>query len=390
MNVLLIVLGVIAIAGGVAVVFHSKESKSVRGGVLGAFVLILGLFGFLFGLSFKMVPTGYTGVKVSFGHVSGEVLPEGFNFKKPFVEHIKLISNKQCDKEVEAQIWGETSEKTPVYAKGITVSYRVSSERSAWVLANISNPDDLVSQTVVTSSVKSAMAELGAEEVTVRSKVEPLVREKLSQSVDEKYGNGTVEIVKVIIDQMDFEDSYNEAIAKRSIAKQVQATQEIENNFEVNEINRKAYEKCKRYADSFPIMLPDKDERGNVIPPQKERNGLFILAKIKNSFESNENATEAEIMRLYEEIPLLVIDDIGSEQPTEWGITRIYAIINARYEAYMPTIVTTNYTADDLIRRMTPSFGGKLGDMRNAEKTLDRLREMCVGIEMCWESWRTK
>ena len=194
--------------------------------------------------------------------------------------------------------------------------------------------------------------------------------------------------------------------------------------FEVNEINRKAYEKCKRYADSFPIMLPDKDERGNAIPPQKERNGLFItgsygtgkthlacaianqlmqggtpticmtmidlLAKIKNSFESNENATEAEIMRLYEEIPLLVIDDIGSEQPTEWGITRIYAIINARYEAYMPTIVTTNYTADDLIRRMTPSFGGKLGDVRNAEKTLDRLREMCVGIEMYWESWRTK
>lgn len=230
MNALLIILGVIAIVGGVAVVFHSKKSKSVRGGVLGALVLILGLFGFLFGFSFKIIPTGYTGVRVSVGQVSGEVLLEGFNFKKPFVEHIKLISNKQRDKEVEAQIWGETSEKTPVYAKGVTVSYRVSSERSAWVLANISNPDDLVSQTIVASSVKSAMAELGAEEVTVRSKVEPLVREKLSQSVNEKYGNGTVEIVKVIIDQMDFEDGYNEAIAKRSIAKQIQTTQEIENN----------------------------------------------------------------------------------------------------------------------------------------------------------------
>lgn len=194
--------------------------------------------------------------------------------------------------------------------------------------------------------------------------------------------------------------------------------------YEVTEVNRKVYEKCKRYADSFPIMLPTKDERGNVIPPQKERNGLFItgsygtgkthlacaianqlmqggtpvicmtmidlLAKIKNSFDTSEDTTEAEIMKLYEDIPLLIIDDIGSEQPTEWGITRIYAIINARYEAYMPTIITTNYTADELIRRMTPSFGGKLGDTRNAEKTLDRLREMCVGMEMYWESWRTK
>lgn len=194
--------------------------------------------------------------------------------------------------------------------------------------------------------------------------------------------------------------------------------------FEVNEINRRAYEKCKRYADSFPIMLPTKDERGNVTPPQKERNGLFIsgtygtgkthlacsianqlmrggtpvicmtmidlLAKIKNTFDTSENATEAAMMRLYEDVPLLIIDDMGSEQATEWGITRIYSIINARYEAYMPTIVTTNYTGEELIRRMTPSYGGKPGDMRNAEKTLDRLREMCVGIEMSWESWRTK
>lgn len=194
--------------------------------------------------------------------------------------------------------------------------------------------------------------------------------------------------------------------------------------FEVTDINRKAYEKCKRYADSFPIMLPTKDERGNVVPPKKERNGLFItgsygtgkthlacaianqlmqggtavicmtmidlLAKIKSTFEKDDTATEAEVMRLYEEIPLLIIDDIGSEQPTEWGNTHIYSIINARYEAYMPTIVTTNYTGNELIRRMTPTYGGKLGDTRNAEKTLDRLREMCAGMEMYWESWRSK
>ncbi|MCD7812007.1 MAG: ATP-binding protein [Ruminococcus sp.] len=194
--------------------------------------------------------------------------------------------------------------------------------------------------------------------------------------------------------------------------------------FEVNDMNRRAYEKCKRYADSFGIMLPTEDERGNKLPPKKERNGLFItgsygtgkthlasaianqlihggmavicmtmidlLAKIKNSFDTDTQVTEAAIMKLYEEIPLLIIDDIGSEQPTEWGSTRIYAIINARYEAYMPTIVTTNYTGDELIRRMTPTYGGKPGDTRNAEKTLDRLREMCVGIEMYWESWRTR
>lgn len=190
--------------------------------------------------------------------------------------------------------------------------------------------------------------------------------------------------------------------------------------FEVNKENQKAYQAAKRYADSFPMMLPTKDERGNTTPPRKERNGLFVtgsygtgkthlaaavanqliqagtpvicltmidlLARIKQTFDRADNATEADIMRIYEEIPLLIIDDIGSEQSTEWGVTKVFAIINARYEAFMPTIITTNYSAEELIRRMTPTGG----DSRNAEKTLDRLKEMCVGLEMFWESWRPR
>lgn len=193
--------------------------------------------------------------------------------------------------------------------------------------------------------------------------------------------------------------------------------------FEVTPENKRAYGVARRYADSFHERLPKKDERGNIKPPAIERNGLLIvgsygtgkthlataianqlittgtpviamtmidlLARIKQSYDGSENANEADIMKIYEEVPLLIIDDIGSEQPTEWGITRIYAIINARYEAYMPVIVTTNYGADELIRRMTPGGAGK-GDSRNAEKTLDRLKEMCEGVEMFWDSWRSR
>jgi DNA replication protein DnaC len=197
--------------------------------------------------------------------------------------------------------------------------------------------------------------------------------------------------------------------------------------FEIDEYNRRAYEVAKRYADTFPAMLPKKlkDGSGSIQPPDIERNGLFItgsygtgkthlataisnqliaggipvicmtmidlLARIKQTFDRSDNATEAEVMKIYEEVPLLVIDDIGSEQPSEWGSTKIFAIVNARYEAYMPTIVTTNYAGDELIRRMTPTGpNGRPLDSRNAEKTLDRLKEMCVGIEMNWESWRSR
>ena len=196
-------------------------------------------------------------------------------------------------------------------------------------------------------------------------------------------------------------------------------------NFETDELNVRAYEIAVRYADAFSALLPTRNrETGRTDPPAKERNGLMIigsygtgkthlavaiankliakgtpvicmtmidlLARIKQTFDKHDEATEAEIMRIYEEVPLLVIDDIGSEQPTDWGSTKIFAIVNARYEAYMPTIVTTNYAGDELIRRMTPTLNGRPLDSRNAEKTLDRLKEMCIGIEMNWESWRSR
>lgn len=194
--------------------------------------------------------------------------------------------------------------------------------------------------------------------------------------------------------------------------------------FVVCEGNKTAYNAAKMYADNFADMLPQKGVEGKYKPPTAERNGLFItgsygtgkthlaaaianqligqnipvicmtmidlLAKIKSTFDNAQNfgniETEESIMRIYEKVPLLIIDDIGSEQPTEWGIAKIYAIINARYEAYMPVIITTNYGGAELVTRMTP----KSGDSRNAEKTLDRLKEMCVGIAMDGKSRRSK
>ena len=50
---------------------------------------------------------------------------------------------------------------------------------------------------------------------------------------------------------------------------------------------------------------------------------IDLLARIKQTFDRSDNTTEAE-MKIYEERSLLVIDDIiGSEQPSEWGSTKI-------------------------------------------------------------------
>lgn len=47
---------------------------------------------------------------------------------------------------------------------------------------------------------------------------------------------------------------------------------------------------------------------------------------------------------LYElaDIELLVLDDLGSERPTEWTAERLYALVNRRWLEERPTIATSN------------------------------------------------
>lgn len=177
----------------------------------------------------NIIPTGYTGIKTSFGKVSQKELTTGIHFSVPFVQNVSEINNKQQDVTIADKIWGEASDKTPVYAENVTVTYNISVEKSVWLYSNVTNMDDIINNGIVASAVKSAMAELGPEDVTNRGKVEPLAQQKLIEALNAKYGEDAVAVHQVIISNMDFEDAYNDAIQQKSIAQQTAARQKIEN-----------------------------------------------------------------------------------------------------------------------------------------------------------------
>ncbi len=51
-------------------------------------------------------------------------------------------------------------------------------------------------------------------------------------------------------------------------------------------------------------------------------------------------------------LPLLALDDLGSENPTHWARDRLYTLINGRYLGQRPTIVTTNLSLEALAERL--------------------------------------
>lgn len=236
MNTLLIVIGVVAmIAGigcaiGIAVYNNSLyESKNKKRFTIVPILIAVGLAAIILGNSFKIIPTGYSGVRTRFGQVNAAVVDKGFHWKTPFVEKIYLVNNKQQDITIGSTIWGETKEKTPIYATDVVITYQINENFSAWLYSNVTNLKSLIDDKLVASALKSAMVELDVETVTNRSYVEPLLADKLQKAVNEKYGENVIIIKNTVINNMDFEESYNLAIANKSIASQNKQRQEIEN-----------------------------------------------------------------------------------------------------------------------------------------------------------------
>ena len=115
------------------------------------------------------------------------------------------------------------------------------------------------------------------------------------------------------------------------------------------------------------------------------KTGGAILNDIRKTFEKDNTQTESDITDLFKNVDLLIIDDLGKEPATEWVISTLYGIVNERYERELPTIITTNYADEELARRLSRN-----GDTTTGEAILSRLHEMCDGVEMWFDDYRSK
>ena len=130
--------------------------------------------------SFAIIPSGYTGVRTTFGQIDAVTVANGFTAKIPYVQSIKRVNNKQQEVSYAEQIWGESSERTVVYAAGVTVTYRINPDYSAWIYANVSDyKQNALPPTLLSSAIKAAMVSLPSDEVTNRAKIEPIALQQL-------------------------------------------------------------------------------------------------------------------------------------------------------------------------------------------------------------------
>lgn len=94
-----------------------------------------------------------------------------------------------------------------------------------------------------------------------------------------------------------------------------------------------------------------------------------LLGDLKATFGSG---TTEDLLSRYIDCDLLVLDDIGAEQVTDWSASMLYRLVNERYNADKPIIVTSNYDLNGLSKRLTTAK-----DDFTSTRIISRLKEMC-------------
>lgn len=76
-----------------------------------------------------------------------------------------------------------------------------------------------------------------------------------------------------------------------------------------------------------------------------------LLRECRATF--NNRTTEESVISRYASVGMLCIDDMGKERVTEWSLPILFAIVDKRYANLKPTIVTTQYSGEQLLQRLT-------------------------------------
>lgn len=77
-----------------------------------------------------------------------------------------------------------------------------------------------------------------------------------------------------------------------------------------------------------------------------------LLDHLRAAFAPTSEILYDELFERIRSVPLLILDDLGTEYPTPWAGEKLYQILNYRYNCYMPTVVTTNRSLNSLDERI--------------------------------------
>ncbi len=104
----------------------------------------------------------------------------------------------------------------------------------------------------------------------------------------------------------------------------------------------------------------------------KRQSTLFVtvpdlLDHLRATFSPQSTVSYDKLFEQVRKAPLLILDDLGTESATNWAREKLYQLFNYRYNARLPTVITTSQRIEEL-------------DPRLRSRLLDQTRCQIYGI----------
>lgn len=165
-------------------------------------------------------------------------------------------------------------------------------------------------------------------------------------------------------------------------------------NFQKTKDNAYNLKLCLRYAMHFDEML-EKNQGllfyggvgtgktfaaaciANHLLSQRVPVVMTSFVKLLDAMQGFKEEDSTLIARL-NRAKLLIIDDLGAERSTDFALEKVYNIVDSRYRARLPIVLTTNLTMAEM---------KETTDIRYS-RIYDRIFELCYPMQFKGQSWR--
>ncbi len=189
---------------------NKGKTGKIVGGIIAAAVAAVVLFS-----AFTTVQAGHSGVVLTFGKVSEQVLGEGLHIKIPFIQEIVQIDNRVLKAEVDCS---SASKDLQTVSSTIALNYRVRNEASASIYKDVGpSYESIIIDPAIQECVKAITAKYTAEQlITERQTISDQMKAQLAEKIN-SYGL-EIEIFNII--SFEFTAEYNAAIEAKQTAQQ--------------------------------------------------------------------------------------------------------------------------------------------------------------------------
>jgi len=88
-----------------------------------------------------------------------------------------------------------------------------------------------------------------------------------------------------------------------------------------------------------------------------------LLDRFRAAFSPDSKVSYDELFERVKQAPFLILDGLEGQSTTSWAQEKLYQLLNYRYNAQLPTVITTRLTMQDLMD-MDDRIGSRMADTR--------------------------